>query len=228
MADNERLRLIRKELRLTQNEFSEKLGIQQGSLSDIERGKYKVSGDIKLKLKELFNVNIGWLESGIGEMFTLPDAVLIANPNIRNVPIISQYAYAGYLSGYGDAEYIESLPTVPFIFSHEAKGNYVCFEVKGDSMNNNTNSSLLEGDRLLCREIVPHLWVNSRLHISKWYFVIVHKEEGVIVKKIAEHSVEDKKIKVHSLNPEYEDKIIDLNDVAQLFNVVEVSRSLRL
>ncbi|MDO5430656.1 MAG: peptidase S24, partial [Parabacteroides sp.] len=71
------------------------------------------------------------------------------------------YAYAGYLCGYADAEYIETLPTIPFIVDHEAHGHYIAFEVRGDSMNDGTEESYLEGDRLLCREIKRELWIDS-------------------------------------------------------------------
>jgi phage repressor protein C with HTH and peptisase S24 domain len=142
------------------------------------------------------------------------------------VPLVNQYAYAGYLSGYQDNTYLESLPTIPFTVDHEARGNYVAFEVKGDSMNNGTEESYLEGDKLFCREIPQHLWVDSKLHIRKWDFVIVH-EDGILVKRIIDHDVENHTITVHSLNDFYPDKVIDLAEVRQIFNVVEMQRPKR-
>ena len=41
-------------------------------------------------------------------------------------------------------------------------------------MNDGTEESYLEGDRLLCREIYSQYWVESKLHYTKWDFVIVH------------------------------------------------------
>lgn len=149
------------------------------------------------------------------------------NPNaIIYVPLVNQYAYAGYLNGYQNETYMNTLPTIPFIADHEARGNYIAFEVKGDSMNDGTEDSYLEGDRLLCREIPFHLWKDSRLHIKKWDFVIVH-EEGIIVKRIIEHDVENRTITVHSLNDLYPDRVIDLAEVKQIFNVVEMQRPRR-
>ena len=78
-------------------------------------------------------------------------------------------------------------------------------------MNDGTEDSYLEGDRLLCREIKRELWIDSKLHIRKWDFVIVHKE-GVLIKRIVEHNVENGTITVHSLNPIYPDKIINLSE----------------
>src|ERR1035437_2239347 len=103
------------------------------------------------------------------------------------VPLVNQYAYAGYLNGYTDADYMEELPKVPFIVDREYKGKYVCFEVRGDSMDDGSSDSYLPGDIALCREISPNLW-QSKLHISKWDFIIVHKTEGILIKKIMEHN----------------------------------------
>ena len=149
------------------------------------------------------------------------------NPNaVLYVPLVNQYAYAGYLNGYQNETYMNTLPTIPFIADHEARGNYIAFEVKGDSMNDGTEESYLEGDRLLCREVPQHLWADSRLHIKKWDFVIVH-EEGIIVKRIIDHDVANHTITVHSLNDMYPDRVIDLAEVKQIFNVVEMQRPRR-
>ena len=149
------------------------------------------------------------------------------NPNaVLYVPLVNQYAYAGYLNGYQNETYMNTLPTIPFIADHEARGNYIAFEVKGDSMNDGTEESYLEGDRLLCREVPQHLWADSKLHIKKWDFVIVH-EEGIIVKRITDHNVENHTITVHSLNDMYPDRVIDLSEVKQIFNVVEMQRPRR-
>ena len=149
------------------------------------------------------------------------------NPNgVINVPLVNQYAYAGYLNGYQNETYMNTLPTIPFIVDHEAKGNYIAFEVKGDSMNDGTEESYLEGDRLLCREVPSYLWAENKLHIRKWDFVIVH-EEGIIVKRITNHDVDNHRITVHSLNDLYPDREIDLAEVKQIFNIVEMQRPRR-
>lgn len=174
--------------------------------------------------------NLTWILTGEGNMLTditsIEEASPIDEPIILRVPLVSQYAHAGYLAGYADASYMDSLPTIPYIVDHEALGHYVAFEVKGDSMNDGTEDSILEGDRLLCREIQPHLWVSSKLHFRKWDFVIVHTE-GILVKRIIDHDVDNHTITIHSLNSMYPDKVINLADVKQIFNVIELQRPRR-
>ncbi|QXU42172.1 XRE family transcriptional regulator [Pedobacter sp. D749] len=53
----------------TQKDFAAALNIQQGSLSDILRERVNVSNAIKDKLEMKFDVNLTWLEDGIGEPF---------------------------------------------------------------------------------------------------------------------------------------------------------------
>ena len=172
--------------------------------------------------------------SGSARVITGNDAVVNMSAEAKPMklehvvyaPLVSQYAYAGYLSGYADEEYIENLPVVPFIADHEAKGNYVAFEVRGDSMDNGTEEGYMEGDRLLGREIPPDLWVSSKLHIRKWDFIIVHTE-GILIKRIIAHDVDKHLITIHSLNDMYEDKVLDLKDVRKIFNVIELQRPKR-
>ena len=136
------------------------------------------------------------------------------------VRLVSQYAYAGYLSGYQDETYLAQLPVIDFTPDREMTGNYLAFEVRGDSMDDGSKDSYVEGEILICREVAPHLWRDSRLHINKRDFVIVH-EEGILIKRIVAHDVQAHTITIHSLNPLYPDRTIDLAQVRQIFSVVE-------
>jgi phage repressor protein C with HTH and peptisase S24 domain len=146
-----------------------------------------------------------------------------SNDNLMYVPLVSEYAYGGYLHGFNDPEYIEELPKIPFIVEKEHKGEYMCFEVKGDSMDDGSHESYLERDILLCRNVRKDFW-KSKLHINKWDFVIVHKDSGICLKRIVKHDVDKGIITLHSLNDYYEDFNMDLRDVSKIFNVVDVQR----
>nr|DAP46111.1 MAG TPA: peptidase [Caudoviricetes sp.] len=223
--------LIEKE-GINPNQFYTKSGLGNGYLDKVGDSFRKPTIE---KIKKSFpHWNIDWILSEKGEPISestntnieVLEAIPINQNYIINVPLVNQYAQAGYLCGYEDATYMATLPTIPFIVDHEAQGNYVAFEVKGDSMNDGTEDSYLEGDRLLCREIQSHLWVTSKLHIRKWDFVIVH-QEGILVKRIIDHNVDSHTITIHSLNDMYPDRVIDLTEVKQIFNVIELQRPRR-
>lgn len=66
---NERLRELRKTLKLTQKEFGEKIGVTNFTISDIEKGKLSLTERNLNLICERFNVNKEWLKNGTGEMF---------------------------------------------------------------------------------------------------------------------------------------------------------------
>lgn len=213
-----------------QIKFAEAAGLSRGFVNVLGDGiSSKSLNKISLAFPEL---NTLWLTSGEGEMLKSESPKPIYNEatpiqqDVVYIPLVNQFAYAGYLDGYTDCTYLDQLPKIPFIVDHEGHGNYIAFEVKGDSMNNGTEESYLEGDRLYCREIAPYLWATSKLHLRKWDFVIVHTD-GIIVKRIIDHDVENHTITIHSLNDMYPDRVIDLCDVKQIFNVIESVRPRR-
>lgn len=65
----DRIKKIRKELDLTQQEFADKLGIKRNTVASYETGKSNLSdGAVSLICRE-FSVNEEWLRTGKGEMF---------------------------------------------------------------------------------------------------------------------------------------------------------------
>lgn len=232
----ERINLLLTHLEMNASELAKSLGYARTQrIYYVQSGRNNMSSGMARDISTKYPfIDYKWLLTGEGNMFKevqeeKPQEIQAVpmNPNgIINVPLVNQYAYAGYLNGYQNETYMNTLPTIPFIVDHEAKGNYIAFEVKGDSMNDGTEESYLEGDRLLCREVPSYLWAENKLHIKKWDFVIVH-EEGIIVKRITNHDVENHRITVHSLNELYPDREIDLAEVKQIFNIVEMQRPRR-
>lgn len=66
---NERIKKLRKELDLTQQEFSDRLGIKRGAVANYELGRNEpIDAVVSLICRE-FSVNEVWLRTGAGEMF---------------------------------------------------------------------------------------------------------------------------------------------------------------
>jgi len=232
MTLKERMFTLIREEGLNPNQFYNISGLGNGYLDKV--GEVLRRPTIEKIRKTFPHWNIEWIKKEVGEKYVevIPESPvnLEATPinmdHIMNVPLVNQFAYAGYVNGYADQHYMETLPTIPFIIDHEARGNYVAFEVRGDSMNDGTEDSYLDGDRVLCREIAAHLWAHSKLHHRKWDFVIVH-EDGILIKRIIDHDTMNQTITIHSLNDMYPDRVISLQDVKQIFNVIELQRPRR-
>lgn len=66
---NERLKLLRRELNITQQEFADRIGIKRSTMATYESGRNEpIDAVISLICRE-FDVNEDWLKTGDGEMF---------------------------------------------------------------------------------------------------------------------------------------------------------------
>ena len=66
---NERLKVIRKELSLSQEAFGKRLGVTGTAISRIEIGNRAVTEQMILAICREFNVREEWLRNGSGKMF---------------------------------------------------------------------------------------------------------------------------------------------------------------
>ena len=66
---NERIRILRKALKLKQADFGRQIGLTQTSLSMIERGVNNLTDKNIRFICSAFNVSEEWLREGIGNMF---------------------------------------------------------------------------------------------------------------------------------------------------------------
>jgi transcriptional regulator with XRE-family HTH domain len=66
----ERIKEIRTTLGLSQVEFAKRIFVSKGFYSDIEVGKKKINDRIIFIVAKQFNVNVEWIKTGEGEMWT--------------------------------------------------------------------------------------------------------------------------------------------------------------
>lgn len=143
------------------------------------------------------------------------------------VPLVHEYAYGGYLKGFADPEYIGELPKHSIMVTAKHKGIYRTFAMRGDSMDNGLSDSIQSGDKVTGRLVDKSYW-SSKLHLHKFKEFIIHHKDGIIIKEIVRHDVENGIIIIHSKNPdklEYPDAEIKLADCLELYNVIEVSKT---
>lgn len=65
---HERIKIIRKSQKLTQQEFGKKLTISRSQIACYERGIHNVPERVLNQIEKEFNINKEWLTTGIGEM----------------------------------------------------------------------------------------------------------------------------------------------------------------
>lgn len=215
-----------KELRNRENEsqtaLADKIGVSLRTIQNYESG----SVDVPLKKLELiakhYDVSVSYLFTTENS----PSVFKKVHPNFRAIPLVTQHAYAGYLGGFRDQEYIEQLPTITFPLEASEKGVFLAFEVRGDSMDNGSVDSILEGDVLLAREIA----LDKRQDIfptKHWGWILVHKTEGLLIKQISTHDTVTGDLTLHSLNSFYDDFNVNIDDISQIFKAISFSRKPR-
>lgn len=139
----------------------------------------------------------------------------------ENVLFVPVKARAGYLNGYADPEYMQSLPA--YRLPGLNNGSFRLFEVDGLSMHPTLNS----GDLVIGSNVEQlRLLRDDRVH------VIVTKNEGVVVKRVLNRITQDGKLILKSDN--YKDRdlyppiVVDPEDVLEVWYATGfMSRQLR-
>ena len=228
------------------SEFAKAIKMSKSYISEILKSG-KVPKTMGQKLEDNLGVSRKWFEEGTGnkllpkltsnavdlgelpsnhELDETPFIELPGGDLLMVFPFVAEVAYAGYLGGYADPEYIEKLPKHSIVVQKYHKGLYRGFEIVGDSMDNGTIESIPDKSRVTGRFLMYHHWQN-KLHIHRYKdFIIVHKDDGIIAKRIIKHDVEKGIITIHSLNPDKEthpDKELFLDDIKELYNIIDVS-----
>lgn len=71
--ENERIKLVRIDLGLSQKEFGERIGISRDMIANIENDRVEVKPLLMQHLCDVFHVNSDWLRTGEGDVFVKTD-----------------------------------------------------------------------------------------------------------------------------------------------------------
>lgn len=205
------------EKKVSQTELSTNLGYSDTYISRILNGKDKINTKFIATFLDKYK------DFDSNEEFALPKYTEKIEPvklNFRLAPVINRYAYASYTDSWDDPEFIETLQTLPTTEMED--GNYLWFEVKGDSMSSETYPSIEEGDFILGRELYKHHWEHLQLRRVK-VWIIVHREKGILIKEIVKQK--GSVITCFSWNALIGQFDLDLNDINQMFYFKQLLRT---
>lgn len=200
------LKYLRKKMGKTQDGLSSELGIGRTTIANYEAGISEPNVENLRTFSNYFGVSLDDLVSknleelgddagNSGKLIPLPGTTgysnipriitvdATGNDNIIYVPV---KARAGYLLGYGDPEFMETLPT--FRLPGLNNATYRMFEVDGPSMAPN----VLHGDRIIGE------WIDDPEKIrDNRVYVVVHAG-GVAVKRVVNRLKERGKLYLKS------------------------------
>lgn len=226
------LREILRERNISQSVVAEALGIQPNNIKrydDLSKRSIEdifiISKATGLDISDLIGHNIDTTTNEEPYLTTSPGIKYFQRPGgkfLMRVPIVPVYAYAKYIDEVRDAEIWDGDGYFDFPVDQIYHGNYQAFEIKGDSMDDDSKRSLSHGDIVNARELSRDKWT-SRLHTDQYPNWIIVTDTTVLCKQIISQNLETGDIVCHSLNPspEYTDFTINLDEVRKLFNIVQ-------
>lgn len=235
MTVADRLKEYISHIKSTNAEFERSIGASNGYINSIRKS---IGIDKLEQIEQNYpNLNTQWLLKGEGNMLKgtndAPNPFLITKtgtkyfemPNgsfLMSVPFVPAKAYAKYVNECIDIDTEEVMEQYNFIVDKIGHGRYMAFEIKGDSMDNDTRGSLSEGDIILARELNRDLW-RDKLHINQYPNWIIVLDNTILCKQIIDQDLERGTITCHSLNPspEYGNFELKLDDIRQMFNVIQ-------
>jgi len=218
------LKHLRKTKGLTQDQLADKIGVNRAMIGSYEEGraipKITVLKDIahyfSISLDTLINNNLSIEPSN-----SSTDSVDITGSNLRIVStivdrnnselitLVPVKASAGYLNGYADPDFIESLPRFSLPFPELSRERtYRAFQIHGESM-----------------EPIPSGAYIISEYLQDWHsikdgktYILITRDECVVYKRVYLHSSGELWLK--SDNPQYEAYSVHLSRLLEVWKAV--------
>ncbi|MCH7409890.1 helix-turn-helix domain-containing protein [Belliella sp. DSM 111904] len=209
------IRFLRNSRNLTQTDLADQLGVQRTMISAYEDGRSEPKLLALNRISEIFSISLDELLhhdiQELGRRVLQPSQTKVltiavdAHDN-EQITMVGQKASAGYLNGFADQEYMESLPHIklPNLSSHLT---YRAFEIAGDSMLPLVSGTLIIGSYL------EHL---RDIKSGKTY-ILVTITEGVVYKRVFNYLEENGKLFLVSDNEHYKPYEIKGEDVLEIW-----------
>ncbi|MFI3264100.1 MAG: LexA family transcriptional regulator [Rikenellaceae bacterium] len=206
---NHRLKILRKELGMTQEQLAQRLGVGKAALSMIETGKAKLSSRNRNTIVQEFNVNPEWLDEGVGNIFNaLPDLnkFTLSTDNtlpLQSVPLYSIEGTAGLVPLFTSGTRNEPINYIHIPNLPKCDG---AIYIVGDSM----YPLLKSGDIVLYKQLsdITDIFWGDMYLLS----IDIDGEEYIAVKYI-QKSEREGYVKLVSQNPHHADKEIAQNRI---------------
>jgi transcriptional regulator with XRE-family HTH domain len=220
------LKLLRKRKGLTQDDLAAVFAVKRPTLNNYENQVAMPPIDMLIRLSDYFKISIDSLirvdltslsqfqlrelEGGNdvfirgGKLRVL--ASTVGPDNEENIELVPEKAKAGYLTGFSDPEYIESLPLFRLPFLDKSR-KYRTFQINGDSM-----------------WPIPHgAWVTGEF-VRDWNSlkdgdacIILTLDDGISFKVIHNRIKDDGLLHCISLNPLYQTYQLPVSDVREIW-----------
>jgi transcriptional regulator with XRE-family HTH domain len=223
LANN--LRYLRKQNQLTQEQLAQKLGIKRALIGAYEEGRaepklltlqhlcqfFKVRMD-QLVLRDLTTKNADAETDVEGRKLRILPVLVSAEGDKELGTLVPVKASAGYLNGYGDADFVGALPRFSLPFPELPQDRtYRVFQIRGDSM----------------LPVPPGAYIISQ-YVQDWNdirneecYILITRDEGVVYKRVI-NNMREGQLLLKSDNPDYDPYTVAIGRVVEVWKAVGV------
>jgi len=216
---------LRKSRNLTQDQLADKIGVNRAMIGSYEENRAVpklsalriISHYFRVSIDDMVNIDLNTGETGEGHLQGIDTkgkslrvlSTIVDRDNEELITFVPIKASAGYTKGYGDADFIETLPRFSLPFAELSKERtYRAFQISGDSM-----EPIPSGSYIVCEYLQN--W--DEIKDGKSY-VTVTLDDGIVYKRLFSH--ENDSLLLKSDNPEYSPYTISLNTVSEVWKAL--------
>jgi len=219
------IKYLRKVRNLTQDQLADKIGVNRAMIGSYEEGRAvpklqalrTISLYFSVSIDNLVNtdlssggdnkvegLNIDMNGKGLRVLTTLVD-----RNDKELITLVPVKASAGYMKGYADPDFIETLARFSLPLSEISKERtYRAFQINGNSM-----VPVPTGSYIICEYLEN--W--NEIRDGKTY-VLVTRDDGVVYKRL--YTKDDNTILLKSDNPEYTPYTLPLNTISEVWKAL--------
>lgn len=210
------IKYLRIQKQWTQQKLADQLRVKRALVGSYEEGRATPKIAAMQRLAMLFNLSIDDLVGT--ELEKNPSAlkplgsklqvlpIVVNSENEELILIVPVKASAGYLNGFSDPEFVETLPRFSMpIPELSNERTYRVFQIKGDSM-----LPVPPGSYIFC-EFVPD---GDSIKDGQTY-ILITKDDGLVYKRVFQK--EQNKLLLKSDNPEYDPYPVETADILEMW-----------
>lgn len=219
------LRYLRKQKDLTQEQLAQKLGLKRAMIGAYEEGRAEPKLITLQHFCQFFKVRMDQLVLRDLTSNHATEEVDVTGQKLRILPIpvalesekelgtlVPVKASAGYLNGYGDADYVGALPRFSLPFPELPQDRtYRVFQIRGDSM-----LPVPPGSYIISQYVQD--WNDIR---NEECHVLITRDEGVIYKRVI-NNLREGQLLLKSDNTAYDPYTVAVGRVVEVWKAVGV------
>lgn len=216
---NKNLKFLRVQGGMTQKQLAEKLGLKQAAVGAYEEERSTPPVNCLMEISKIFGVSLDHLINS--DLSRVPEkdwksksaskgkevlAITVDANGKENVELVPHKAFAGYMAGFQDPEFVRdlpkvSLPMLPRNRTHRA------FEIKGDSMLPIQPGTVIFGEYVEDVDAIK----NGKLYI------LVTKQDGIVFKRVFNFADQQGKLLLVSDNRTFEPYSVNTEDILEIW-----------